>query len=375
MPVIRSCLLHIRQRIGWLAVLLAAGLSGCQPALETDSYSVGAEPFAQPPPVDSGPDAILVGMRVSGENVWFFKVSGPAETVSAAQPAVREFLAKVQFDGDQPPTWELPSGWRDLGGSSDRFTTLQLPSAGTTLEMAVSSLRIEPKTLMDGLPPSEYLQRNVNRWRRQLAAPEVTKFELPHYVSRLETEGDNSRWLLVRLQGRLQIPSGMPPGHEGLRSEAAPGGSTSAAETGFSPRAGFTADVPAAWTPGRLSSLRRAAFVVEKPTQPGAPPVEVTVIVLPADANPLLDNVNRWRRDQAGLPAVREEELAAATEPFQVAGKPATYVKAIGARESVLGVIQYRGAEAWFFKLQGPTDVVQREQARFESFVRSARYE
>jgi hypothetical protein len=42
-----------------------------------------------------------------------------------------------------------------------------------------------------------------------------------------------------------------------------------------------------------------------------------------------------------------------------------------GAKTSIHGVIAVDGDRTWFIKLQGPTDLATREQARFEEFAKS----
>ncbi|MAE31093.1 MAG: hypothetical protein CMO43_05800 [Verrucomicrobiales bacterium] len=95
----------------------------------------------------------------------------------------------------------------------------------------------------------------------------------------------------------------------------------------------------------------------------------------------LLDNVNRWR-GQLGLGGIGQDQLAEATQPFEVDGNRGTYVELSGTRDgrptTTLGVIHslsYRSLpEMWFYKITGDTEAVMREKEAFREYVRSARY-
>jgi hypothetical protein len=95
----------------------------------------------------------------------------------------------------------------------------------------------------------------------------------------------------------------------------------------------------------------------------------------------LLDNVNRWR-GQLGLGGIGQDQLAEATQPFEVDGNRGTYVELSGTHDgrptTTLGVIHslsYRSLpEMWFYKITGDTEAVMREKEAFREYVRSARY-
>lgn len=57
-------------------------------------------------PDDDAPDsqAITVAMSKRGDLVWFFKMSGPRETVAAARQDFDAWLASIRFDSDSKPS-------------------------------------------------------------------------------------------------------------------------------------------------------------------------------------------------------------------------------------------------------------------------------
>ena len=102
------------------------------------------------------------------------------------------------------------------------------------------------------------------------------------------------------------------------------------------------------------------------------------MIALAASAGDLLANVNRWR-EQVHLGPVGREELERQLKEFLVDGVKGHRVELVGPtnpqpRERILGVICSHGEKAWFFKMKGDSELVDRERERFESFVHSVKF-
>lgn len=134
-------------------------------------------------------------------------------------------------------------------------------------------------------------------------------------------------------------------------------------------------ETPEGWKPGRISSMRKAAFNLTAGDETG----EVTIIDLSKSGSPLLPNINRWR-GQVGLKDISEADLPKESEELKVGDLKATYVKLIGPessqpRKAILGAIIYREELAWFVKYTGPVKLAEQEEGRFKQFVQSIRFE
>lgn len=84
-------------------------------------------------------------------------------------------------------------------------------------------------------------------------------------------------------------------------------------------------------------------------------------------------NVNRWR-GQVGLVPLGEAELAESLEAIEVDGMAARQVHISGEADAIRGVIVPVDESNWFFKLSGPTELVERESDRFDDFVQSVQF-
>lgn len=301
-----------------LLVLLV--LAGC----EKEEITAYRAPKDELPPVAS-PDRslrLLAAIVPSAERLWFFKVTGPSDEVERLKPDFKAFVAKVRFEGDRP-VWELPNGWRQEAGSELRYATIRIGG----LELLVSRLGPEAAKLLE----------NVNRWRGQLGLPPVDEARLPRYVSTIQR----------------------PEGHAILVELVAP-------EPEDAPKPRLSYQVPPTWREIAATGMRAAAFEIVEQGQRA----EVTVI---SAGGSLLDNVNRWR-GQVGLAAISQDELDRLVRPIEVDGTTATSVDLQGPQQRILGVILLRSGETWFIKMQGPVELVEREKAAFESFVRSVKF-
>jgi len=134
-------------------------------------------------------------------------------------------------------------------------------------------------------------------------------------------------------------------------------------------------DTPEGWTLGTVSQMRKAAFEVKDGTQR----VEITAIDLPEGAGTLLSNVNRWRK-QIELEEITEDDLERQKTIISAGTLSGTYVTMEGPAtaerpESIFGVVMLHAGKNWFFKLKGDSELAARERERFESFVRSVRFE
>ncbi len=155
----------------------------------------------------------------------------------------------------------------------------------------------------------------------------------------------------------------MPPGHPDTGGRAAPR---------------LQWKLPAGWEELAPGEMRVASFKVKGQ---GTKQADVSVIPLPGTAGGDLNNVNRWRVDQAGLQPVSAEELKQLAQSVEIAGQPADLYDVAGKNPGsgeparILGTIQHREGTAWFFKMTGDDDLVAQQKPAFVEFLKSLKFE
>ena len=218
-----------------------------------------------------------------------------------------------------------------------RYATLKL--AGTPpLELTVIALGREASSVL----------ANVNRWREQMGLAHVDEARLPESTRPFVT-ADRTPGTLVSLStGGGSAPHAAP---------AAP-----------APRP-FQYAVPDGWQEVTAQGMRAASFRIAAEEQMA----DVSVVPLAGAAGSLLGNVNRWR-GQAGLEPIGDAELARDSRDFDFNGTLAKYVAIQGPDSHILAIVLVRDGKTWFFKLQGPARLVERQRPAFDTFVRSIRF-
>ena len=124
-------------------------------------------------------------------------------------------------------------------------------------------------------------------------------------------------------------------------------------------------DAPKPWKEMPAGQMRVAQFRVND-----EPPVDVTVIPLGPESGALLPNVNRWERELA-LPPSPQEKLNEVTRQMKVGDLDVTMIDLKGAEKRTLAAIVPFGGRVWFFKLQGPNEVVAKQQENFDAFIKT----
>lgn len=131
---------------------------------------------------------------------------------------------------------------------------------------------------------------------------------------------------------------------------------------------------PEGWVPTEGSGLQKVSFEVKE----GTLTAEVSAMGVPGAATKLLPNANLWRK-QVGLDDMTQEELDAALQPIEIGGRPGHYIQLVGPSTAerplrMLAVLVSSQDRTWFFKMIGDVELVQRQQDRFESFLRSVTF-
>jgi hypothetical protein len=386
-----------------LMLALAICLAGCSPAEKIEQYQVEkpdvlAEKYFPDSPAtraaSSGTDRMLAAIVPHGSQFWFFKLAGPDEVVASHGEEFLKFMLSLHFaeGADSPPQWTLPEGWKRLPGNEVRYATLEIDPTPPPLGVSVTTL---PK------PPEEDATKdavlsNVNRWRGQMGLSSISQDELAKQTKPLKLGGETAT--LVSLVGKLGKGMGkppfagggpftggaLPPGHPDLPPDhpqlppdhpAIPNDNAGNAEKppAESP-ADLTFKTPDGWKPGRLSEMRKAAFVVENDSRK----VEITVVALPPFAGDLLSNVNRWR-GQLHLPEATADELTKLAKPVSIDGITGSYIELVGPadpapQQSLLGAMAAASDKVWFITLRGDSKLAEREKPKFESFLKSIKF-
>jgi hypothetical protein len=325
----------------------------------------------------------------------------PVVTASASAPA----------DAAAGPTWTVPAGWKELPAQEMRFAAFAVAPDRPEIVMTVVPLS----------GASGGLAANVIRWQGQLGLPaapaqEVEKLAKHEDVNDLHVEwvdlsapetrqGGKPRQRILaavvphggktwffKLMGPVDVVEAQkanfdafvrsvrfPAGHSEsvARADNTPPASTHA------PSAASAADVPtkitwdslpAGWTAGPAAQAPRVATLkIESGGQQG----ELAVTRFPGNAvGSFADNINRWR-GQLGL-APTADVTGYVPKVQTLGGEQWAIVDVAGAEQRMLVGMATPGkgesGQIWFFKLQGPTKLIEAQRPAFEQFLGSVKF-
>jgi len=314
------------RRLAEAGALLAALLVGCEDD-EIRRYRVRTIETPIRPPLRT-----LAAVVPKFNLVWFVKMMGPGPEVEAERARFEAFVLSLRFPKRGPRIeWTEPEGWTQGPARGMRFATFFAGSKEPRMEVSVTPLGPEAGSVLG----------NVNRWRRELGLSPIDEARLGAYVRRIDVDGGPA--MIVDLS------AGEPS----------------------RPRSPLSYMVPDGWTEiTGAGSMRVAAFSIDE----GGRRAEATIVVLGGDAGGVAANVNRWR-GQIGLAPVDEVEVVKGLMTMRVSEIEAKMADLTGSAERILAVIVSRSGHTWFFKLQGPGELVARNKEKFESFLSSVRFE
>src|SRR5688572_25172164 len=135
--------------------------------------------------------------------------------------------------------------------------------------------------------------------------------------------------------------------------------------------------VPDGWRELRPQQMQYAAFAID----PQRSDATLTIVALPRESNELAPNVNRWERE-LGLPPSPPEAVEKLVTHVDVGDAHVDTVDLSGTDAAngtaeprrTLAAMVPNGTLTWFFKLKGPPDVVEKQKANFDAFVRSLKF-
>jgi len=288
-------------------------------------------------------DRMLAALATHGDDMWFFKMEGAEPRIAPLVEEYKKFLASLQFNEPDNVTWELPKGWQKEMGNEFRFATLR---ASPFVEISVTKL------------PKSSVLANVNRWRKQLTLPPLKAADLPRHVQKIQAK-DEAEITLVDMVGEKNND---PPMMAAAPAEPV-----------------LTYKAPAGWVkvPPKIAE-QKAAFEISRGEQKGR------VTITSGIRGSMLDNVNRWRM-QVELPPIEQEQLAGLLGKIKVADVDTVSIDLTGPKRAdkfnrilvaiyLHGDLQ-QGGDIYFFRIDGPDDLIDDQRATFEAFLQSVRFD
>jgi hypothetical protein len=127
---------------------------------------------------------------------------------------------------------------------------------------------------------------------------------------------------------------------------------------------------PADWKQVPPSAMRYASFDV--PGENGSK-LDISVVTFPGTGGGDAENVNRWR-GQIGLAPLDDKDAAASIVPVKAGSADFLTVDLAGTDSRVITAWTRRDGRTWFFKMSGPSSMVENEKTRFLDFLRSIQF-
>ena len=133
--------------------------------------------------------------------------------------------------------------------------------------------------------------------------------------------------------------------------------------------------VPAGWKEIDGGQFLVAKFIIGGDNSQGA----VNVSMSAGDGGGLSANVNRWR-GQLGLKELSQAEVDKLVSSVDIDGGKAMLVDLSGTdmksggNTRLIAAIVPKGQQTWFYKLMGPTPLVEQQKDAFTKFVQGAKY-
>ena len=352
-----------------LILCLALTAWGCAPepivsyTVEKLSPGVEATPAGTEP--SGGNSAgqttrILAAIARLPDVTWTVKTTGDPQAIAEIEPQWQAFLRSLKFSGSAEPTFELPDGWRHSG------RTAQFRDIIVDIETVTPRLEV----IFTRMPGDFDLTANVNRWRAgQLGLAPIAADDLPNHLRELAV--GEAKLLLFDATGTAAANGarGMLPPAESTANP--PAGTSQKPDHPSSAAAEIRFDPPADWQAGPTNPIVAGKFTKVV----GEASLELSIVALRADS-PWEQTVAIWS-EGLGLPALTAEEIAQRTESRELAGVPARLIEFTSAdgKQTTRVASVVRQANNWIIKLTGDAQLLVGEQATWEAFLQSIRFE
>lgn len=308
------------------------------------------------------------------------------------------------------PQWTVPGDWKPVPASGMRYAAFAITDGATPVTLTVIPL-----------PPSP-VAANVNRWEGELGLPPTKAEEIDKVVKHIDSAGgahvdmvdllgpespDKPRQRMLAAmaenQGKTWFFKAVGPAEEvgaqrenfeaflnSLKFGDAPVVAQQQSQQQQPPanphqqqpqqQAGGKSSGLTAWTKPQEwrrdetpRSMRELTFFAG----PEGSTSEVIVSRMGGNFGGLLANINRWRQ-QVGLEPVNSEKDQPATMLQLGDGAAAMFdMSGPGANGKPLRqivVMAPRQDGVWFFKILGPSEVVDKQKAAFDEFLKSVKF-
>jgi hypothetical protein len=328
----------------------------------------------------------------------------PGGSAVTAAPDGGGMTAPVPVAGGDELVWTAPSNWESGPPSAMRKATYIIH--GDKDAQADLSITAFPGDVGGELA-------NLNRWRGQLHLPPLAEGDATPGVTHLEQAGlkltlvdisslpptlsqrmlgvivpTGANTWFFKLSGPADLleqnkqafadfvqtiqPGGTmvtPPPSPTMAQ--APGGSMANTAVPTASGQDLTWTAPGDWIAKPASAMRKATFAV--PGDSGAE-AELSITAFPGDVGGELANLNRWR-GQVQLPPLANPTDSTDVTRFEQGGLKFTLADFSGAPSAspqrILGAIVPVGDATWFFKLSGPTAVIDQQKGAFVTFLKT----
>jgi hypothetical protein len=292
--------------------------------------------------------------------------------------------------GMTTPSVKVPPNWEPQRLTEMRQASFLVHGAnGATADVSFVKLGPAAGNVLD----------NVNRWLGQLGQPPLTPDKLTTTIQKLATphgeadvvdlsgkpeNGDISKdgrilaaiasddgTSFYKMRGNPDVVGAEKDNFlkwvVAMRSAPA-GNETVASAEPAAEKPEIKWDVPADWSPAPASAMRYASFAA---TTDNGEKLDISVVTFPGDGGSDLGNINRWRQ-QIGLPPV--EGTPNNVTPLKTNDTTFSTVDLAASNSRMLAAWTRKDGRAWFFKLTGPNDAVEKEKPEFVKFIQSVRF-
>jgi hypothetical protein len=359
--------------VGALVVVVLA--AGCQRKTEIKVYRISKAPLEE---LASGEQS---GMPTNEAT------PAPSGGMAPVAPAMSKSVAT-------PPSWQA----QPLS-QMRQASYLVKGDNGATVDISLVSLG----------PAAGHELENVNRWLGQLGQPPITQEKLTEIAQTLSTP--LGKVMIFDLTGLPQgadstkdgrIIAAMAPTNDSTLFFKMRGNSalTEAQKSDFIKWVAAVCDAqvkskspqmaamppmpaqssggapqikwkaPADWKEVPASAMRYASFNV---SGENGSKLDISVVTFPGTGGGDAENVNRWR-GQIGLAPLDEKDAAASIVPVKSGTADFLTVDITGSDSRVITAWTRRDGRTWFFKMSGPSPMVENEKTKFLDFLRSIQF-
>ena len=344
---------------------LLVTLTGCSDPEPIISYSV---PTKMPAEFEARKQRMLATMTAHAGKTWFFKVTGPEESIDVIDDDFRQFVQDTTFkENGEPDLSQLPAGWKRSEGKRMRFASLQVETENKQLDISVSSLHLPEDW-------DAWVTMNVNRWRDQLSLPDsnekwagakefdVASADGPSVFMDITGDPDDSKSMVPPFAGGMP-PMGMPD----------MGQQPPAMQPPAEKRVDYT--VPDGWRDDGARGMRLASLSA------GPKDAAAVVTVIPAGGD-IRSNVDRWlgqAREEDKVATELVDKAMEAVEELSVSGNDGQRFLLTGddpAKGKAIDatIVPMANGGSMFIKMTGPAKTVADQHDAMTKFLQSLKF-